>query len=369
MLIVFIGLIIRLFLSLLFSNVVNHDTIGWATVGVATLQGDNIYPSLASEYHAFFPLFLYINALAAWLQQFGISFMLVIKIICSLFDAGIVYLIYLLSKKNKTTAIMYALNPISIMIVCIHGQFESITVFFLLLGVYMLRGKKPTISGFVLGFAVAFKTWPLLFSIPLIKRVWKKRYFFYIVSIPLIVSIVYVYLYNSKISDIVRIFLSYRGQTGNYGLGLFSLFFIHNSNYMSKIFPIISHLFLVLFLLFSLFNRKKDTIDEILDQMLFFFVLSPTMGIQYFMWIVPFLIIKRPRLYWIFIIMATVYIGNVNLYWILGGNMEFMLKYMVQFGLLTWGSLVLIALFRGHGLKRYIIVAQNNLTDYKKSKK
>jgi len=69
--------------------------------------------------------------------------------------------------------------------------------------------------------------------------------------------------------------------------------------------------------LFSLFNKRTDIVSEVFDQMLFFFLLSPTMGLQWLMWIMPFLVLVLPQWYLLFIAATALYLGNVNVFWIL----------------------------------------------------
>lgn len=355
--IAFAGFLVRVLLSYIFVYVVNHDTIGWATVADYTLQLKNIYPFPAYEYHSFFPAFLYIDAFALWLQKTGLPFMFTIKLICSIFDTGVIYLVYLLSKKNKKTAWFYALNPVSLFVICVHGQFESIPIFFLLLGIYILKKKKIALSGLVLGLAVVFKTWPLLFTLPLIKRVWKGRFVLSIAAVPVFMVLMYIVLFNSRLIDIIHYALFYRGQTGNYGLG----YILKDLVSSTTILRVFSNAFLVMLAFFTLFNTRKDAIEEIFDQMLFFFILSPSMGIQWLMWIMPFLLLVGPRWYIFTVIAASFYVGLVNTTWILPEKHFGIYEQIPVFGLIAWLGFIMIAIYRKHGLKSRILVSTKRI--------
>lgn len=357
MLPVLVGAIVRIIVSILFVPVINHDTIGWATVGQWTLQGKNIYPYPAYEYHSFFPVFLYVTAAAQWVQHFGVANMLFIKLFCSLFDAGSIYLVYLLSGKRKKAAWLYALNPLPILITCIHGQLESIPVFFLLLSVYLLGQRRPNKSALAISLAAAFKTWPLMFSIPALKRVWKWQFLIIIGLVPVLAMAVYSLFFHASFIDMIHYALFYRGQTGGWGTGYFFHFLLDDKMSLR----IFSNAFLLLFAWYSFYNRQKTAAGEVLDQMLFFFILSPTFGLQWLMWIVPFLIIVRPRWYWLFFIAGTIHVGDINLFWIMKESNMAIVRYANVFGLLVWSTLVFIFLNRKLKLRPYLVVAGQDL--------
>ena len=173
--ILIIALIIRLTVLIIFKNVDNYDLQSYQLVGKTTAQGLNIYPKVANLHHPYFPVFLYLEALT-W----RIPFM--IKTINLFFDLGIVYLVYLLSKKNLTKTLAYALNPVTPLIFLLHGQFDAIPIFFLLLSLYLvnLRVTRHERLWTPLGclsfsLAVMFKTWPLLFAVAIYKQLKNKK--------------------------------------------------------------------------------------------------------------------------------------------------------------------------------------------------
>ena len=137
-----IALILRLICLYLFRNVTNYDLQSYLQVGELTSKGINIYPDISNLHHPYFPFFLYFEAIAYRIGQIGlisqISPILTIKLILIFFDLGINYLVYLLSKKDLKTAFLYAINPVTILITTLHGQFDAIPVFFVLLTIYIL---------------------------------------------------------------------------------------------------------------------------------------------------------------------------------------------------------------------------------------
>lgn len=67
--------------------------------------------------------------------------------------------------KNLDNAEKYAWNPVTVMIGAVHGQFDSITLFFLLAALYFSVSRKNTHSA-GLSFAAAFqsKWWPVMLA-------------------------------------------------------------------------------------------------------------------------------------------------------------------------------------------------------------
>lgn len=80
------GLIIRLITSAVFSSVQNYDTDSYELVARSVLSGANIYMHPALEHHPYFPLFMYVPAFVALLTSNPQLFILILKLIFSLFD-------------------------------------------------------------------------------------------------------------------------------------------------------------------------------------------------------------------------------------------------------------------------------------------
>ncbi|MDO8741735.1 MAG: hypothetical protein Q7J11_01155, partial [Candidatus Roizmanbacteria bacterium] len=127
----FIALFIRLICLYLFRNVTNYDLQSYLQVGELTLKSINIYPDVANLHHPYLPFFLYLEAFAFYFKRFAIDPIIVIKVINVIFDLSILQLVYLLSTKNLKTAFLYAINPVTILITTLHGQFDVIPIFFI----------------------------------------------------------------------------------------------------------------------------------------------------------------------------------------------------------------------------------------------
>ncbi|MCX7881531.1 MAG: hypothetical protein N2482_03440 [Patescibacteria group bacterium] len=318
--IIFISLIIRLIIIFISLPVLNFDLKSYLKVGQLTLNKINIYPDVARIHHPYFPFFLYLETLAVYLNKFQINPVFIIKIINNVFDLGNIYLVYLLSKKNKKTALFYALNPITILTSSFHGQFDVIPLFFLLLTVFLIN-KKPILALLSYSFSIMIKTWPIFFFILFFKELKNKKIFLFVSLFPLFSVFVYSLIFNTDFFTIFLTVLKYRGLFGFFGFGklislIFNFFKISPSVsvFFQKILLIV---FFTFFLFFSLFFLKRHSlIEKIALLTLFFILFSPFFAIQYFSWPVPFLILSRPKFFTHFLIAATFFI-NVNYYsWI-----------------------------------------------------
>jgi Predicted integral membrane protein len=120
------------------------------------------------------PLWIWLEMLAHFLSEASrLRFGLLARFPAILADVGIVCIVWAwhsgqtIGKRLLWSAI-YALNPVSLIITCLHGQFDAIPAFFALFAVYAVeRRHRPYLSAVILALAIAFKPYPVLF-LPLI---------------------------------------------------------------------------------------------------------------------------------------------------------------------------------------------------------
>ena len=107
------------------------------------------------QHAPYFPFYSYVLHLLGSMDRFlKLPDYFVIKSVPVLFDSMIVFPVYALTR-NMEYAQKYAWNPVTIMICAVHGQFDSVTMFFILLSVYFMAGQKRTIAA-GLSFGTAF---------------------------------------------------------------------------------------------------------------------------------------------------------------------------------------------------------------------
>lgn len=117
-------------------------------------------------------------------MSFSTGALMWFKLCPTLFYCACGYLIYLIAKemgmgekKSKICAILFFTTPMAVFSQFIFGQYDSITLFFILLGVYYYY--KDNNKGFVISFSIAItlKYFALLLFLPLLflktKDIWK----------------------------------------------------------------------------------------------------------------------------------------------------------------------------------------------------
>ena len=304
------ALLIRLICLYLFRNVDNYDLQSYIQVGELTLKRINIYSDVANFHHPYLPFFLYVEALAVWLGQSKIIVITIIKIINIIFDLGILCLVYLLSKKNLKATFLYAMNSVTILITTLHGQFDVIPVFFILLTIYLLKIKKEFGAVLCFSFAILTKTWPILFIIPIARRIKNKKLLILIAFLPALFTAFYILFFKSNLIDIVKTLASYQGLWGIWGpwvlLGKIRILW-------QKLSTLI---FLTCFFSYSWFNKDKNLLKGILKLLFFFFIFTTNFSIQYFVWIIPFLILIKPKKYSSLLILITIYLLSFYCIWV-----------------------------------------------------
>lgn len=309
MLLFLLGLIIRIFIIFLFAQTTNYDLQSWNIVGRQTFEHQSIYPDIALLRHPYLPVALYILSIGKWLATFGLNFEIIIKTLFAFFDALIILL--LLKCKDKKAAAIYAFNPVSIMITCIQGQFDSIPLFFLFLSYFSLEKKKYKQFAVWGSLAVAIKTWPAIFLIPGYIKARKWKLLVISAILPFISVAIYAVVFKTSLMDIIKPPLLYRGVYGVFGSGLIVELIIKNQ----LVLKIISALFLLSFLFITLITRKRKWQEQLSLLMLFFFVFSPTFGMQWIMWPLPFFLLTNRKESIGYIILSFVYLTLLYIQW------------------------------------------------------
>lgn len=126
------------------------------------------------------------------------------KLLPTLFYIGSAVLVYKIalqigmgSGKSKLCMYTFLTAPIGFFSQFIFGQYDSFTVFFLLLGLLYYFKKNNKLFILFIGLAIPFKLWPLLFFVPLLllreKNIWKIIGNIILVAIPYAVEFVLYY--------------------------------------------------------------------------------------------------------------------------------------------------------------------------------
>jgi len=142
------------------------DMSSYKLVGDSLLQGNFNPYTLPGRPYPYPPLWMFVEAASVWLSQVtGLPMAFIIKMPSLLADASISVLIlrYLRRRQSPQAmkwALLYAANPISLLVIAAHGQFDALPLLFILLALYF--GQSLTASGLFMGLSVLLKAWPVL---------------------------------------------------------------------------------------------------------------------------------------------------------------------------------------------------------------
>ncbi|MBK8987160.1 MAG: hypothetical protein IPM39_13955 [Chloroflexi bacterium] len=297
-------------------------------------EGQNIYHLPVA--HPYLPMQLYWFIAADWLtENVGLFFEFWLKSSNILADVGITWLLIrglghrYSPQISRLGGLLYAVNPVTLMVVSYQGQFDATTMFFVILAGYLYEfyRQKPyglSLSAAALGLAILNKTWPLLFLPIILIRLtdWRTRLQYTAVSafMPLAGIAFYEILFPNSVYFMLRRGMSAGSISGWWGYSAVSNAIIELTGrgetvhqWFSQYGKLIGRLagFATIY-----FTRKTSAAEALLAAILAMFALVPNLGVQGLSWIVPLAILLqlyRP-LGW-YVGAASVYM--VIAYWLL----------------------------------------------------
>lgn len=339
-----IAIVIRLIVLVVFIHSMSDDLGTFIRDGRYFLNGKNQYDS------SYFPFASYLSVTALFLQEY-IQPAVFLKLVFLFFDSLIVFPISILSKRQSNNSLLYAVNPISVIISVVHGQIDALPLFFFLLTIILIKKRKELLGTLIFSLAISIKTWPLLFVIPLIRR--SRNVFLYLLLplFPVVTTLIYTLFSSVSFGEIMYKIISHKGIFGEWGYSKFIVFLL-NHRPIPTIETVLSTIFLLIFVLFSVLRKDKDVLKNILIIMLFFFVATPTFGIQWFSWLVPFVLLVRPKLGRLFLLIAGVYL-TVGFVWDADPYFRSILplwnSVVTRVGIITWFFMIVMFFYNLKG--------------------
>lgn len=338
---IFIALIPRITYLLLFLEVESFDTLALASNADLTLKKINIYANHAQLRYPYFPLFIYIEAFSLFLSKFQIPMALTFRSILILFDITVIVMLYLFDRQNNTNnSFLYSLAPIPILVSSFHGQFDAIAILLILFTLFFLEKRKEFIAIISLSTAIALKTWPLIFVYPLFLKLKNSWNILWIPLIPIMSMVFYMNIFKAQAIDILRPIASYSGvQQPLWGISfvIYQLF----GDVDQVILKTLQDIFLLSFFVFVLFSSKKESLERtILSILLFFFSFTIHSGIQWFLWLIPFLFLVRPKGWWVLYFLLSGFVISHYASWVQSDNSSIKYFSLVTRNFLTWTSVI-----------------------------
>lgn len=334
--ILLVTLLVRLVPTLLLPVGATYDIESFRLVGEALLNGEDIYRSAAAGRHPYLPLQLYWIGFATWLSHTSVlPFVIWIKLQAVLADMCVVAVIFKAFRhwnaKPSTSAyfaLLYAINPVPILVSGYHGQFDSIPVLLLLLAWYGWHfGRRLLRSALALGFAILSKSWPVVFLPVVFIRIstWRSRLVYSTISlaIPVLFTAGYLIIFDADPTPILRRSLTHAGVPGYWGLSTL----IHipgglvfdSEGFLANLLPFQRYFLLAVGLFTLWWTRKQDALNALLTIILTIFAAMLGMGLQWLLWPVAFAVLAHETrwLKWYSVmggIMMFVHLYGLHLY-------------------------------------------------------
>lgn len=289
-------------------------------VGALTLAGRNVYTSpLARNRYPYPPLHMYVSALMVWLSGHDRSiFLMLDKLIpasCGVALAVTVRAIALrlgmTHERALVIGLLYGLNPLPVMVTSYHGQVEEIPVLLIALAFLLVMGPRASFGGTVcsallVGLAVGYKTWPLLFLPPLwvaARGPWRRLLYAPLALTPLAAGIGLFGLIwgRAGMHEAASRLLDYKGSNG-FCWGYVSALhpcWVHSERLRPNLWVLSLNSKLLVAALamvcLALLWRRRP-LEGMVALPLVFYLFSPGWGPNYSIWVLPFALALSARL-------------------------------------------------------------------------
>ena len=147
----------------------NYDIDSYSLVADHVLAREDVYTAEDTQYrHPYLAFEMYWMAFAKWLSNIvPVAFSRLVKLLPIVADSAIAVIIYLLLRKDISPGqaffggLVYAVNPITIMVSSYQGQFDAVAMLFLLVCIYNLNNSVFA-AGSWLGLGILAKSWPVM---------------------------------------------------------------------------------------------------------------------------------------------------------------------------------------------------------------
>jgi hypothetical protein len=310
------------------------DILLYRQQATAVVQGQNMY-AVTRNLFPYTPVSMFYPALCLELSGIlGIPFHILIKLCAIVSDVGIVLALYAMGVKlfprrmAISSAVLYALNPVSILIASFHGNIMPLVVLLMLMAYLLFRvdpARNLVVSGLLLSLAVGWRTFPILllpFFLASLDQTVKKIRVAACVVAPVALSMIPFLWVDPR--PMLHEVLSYSGWGIHHGpfgvvrgLHLLSIGRVTWEN-PSEWTPWMSSsklVFLALYGLAVFFSKRLGPLNGTLVTLFLFHVVYSGVASQYLIWTVPFLLLAQRRvMFWCYEVAATY--ALVVFYWI-----------------------------------------------------
>ncbi|MGE5596889.1 MAG: hypothetical protein ACM3S1_12760 [Hyphomicrobiales bacterium] len=292
---------------------VQFDMDSYRIVAKLVRGHDDVYSQ--PDRYPYLPFQMYLFAGADWLSGWSDApFLLLARFPQVLADAGIAGLLAAWPRTPASGAdprrlgVVYALNPTTILIATIHGQFDSVPLFFLVAAVFIAGRGEPSdrraaLTGLVLGMAILSKTWPVV-ALPLIAwhaGGWRERIICAVATgvLPLAGLLVYCAVFTVGPDSPLDAVTGYSGVIGTWG---YQLVLQHLGNWglpgahrlVRESFHVDQQLLAVLVALAAVASLRRSLEVGTAVVIFVFYAAAPGWGYHWLAWALPFALLALP---------------------------------------------------------------------------
>lgn len=276
------------------------------------------------------PVWMRIEVLAAQMADtIRGNYSLLVRLPIVLADLLIVALLAAWQAKERNTrwlsaAFLYAVNPVALIVTCFHGQFDAIPIAFLLLSLYLLAfNSRASYSGLSLAFAIAVKSFPVLFLPIMVAYVkgWRERLQLAGLALAPVALLLLPYLILSP-TDMIRELFGYRGAA------LLGFMVPIRTVYVPltgtsfpvdttmQLLKLSAYAFMAAYLVYiaGMWGRRPLLLTDTVAIFAIFYTIYAGIAPQYTLWILPFLLLSHMRLAVLYTISATFALVGFYLY-------------------------------------------------------
>ena len=301
------------------------------------------------------------------LQASGITFPFLLRLPGIIADF-VVVLLLLRIKENESqlrlpawALVLFALNPLSLMVSGYHGNTDSVMAMLLLVAVYFCTRDQPVLSGLFFALSVQIKVIPLLFF-PIWFFFWMNRRVLLRFVVPFAIASVLFWIEPFLRCPLIfaKNVLFYGGTWGIWGLTYllrltgrfeFSRVDFFDLGPWQTLVATACKVFIIAAVVTLAWRRRQVDNRRIWDSIAYgwiiFFVFAPGISAQYLVWLAPFILVLSPTFYvWLLgssSILAFVFYNAISngLPWYRGASTHELNEIWTPWSLLPW--LVLIA--------------------------
>lgn len=285
-----------------------YDIDSYRLVTDALLDGREIYTSVSGR-HPYLPFqMVVLGAMAVLSRGTGLPYVVAVKLPTVAADVALVAALWYgtqrLGRSREAAALvalLYALNPVSVLVTAFHGQFEAITLLLIVLAwlAWPAAGRRHA-SALGMGLAVANKTWPVILLPVIVMRLrgWRPRlvYTALALAVPVLFTAIYLIAFSADPAPMLRRALTHRGVPGYWGIGapLWPLGMRYGWAQAAYdwLVAIRTPLLLAAVLLALWWTRRQAAHQAILTVILSLLAATVGFGIQWLLWPVPFALLS-----------------------------------------------------------------------------